>query len=216
VPSAARFSVVGALSDPGMCPALGSIGSTSPRKRSPARVEEDALERRRLLDADRRQSADLQRHGPWHGDDVVLGEGEPGGGPCGQRAVEESYVGHARPAQQPPGAGGGQIALPVVDDDRVAVVDAPAPRTRLQRLAGGQRMPALGRVGAAVRGELRVEVDVDGSGDVPAQVLVVTGGPAQLPPHVEDDGRAVGGEGGSELGGTDQDVHHAPVWQGPR
>ena len=38
VPSAARFSPVGAETAPGMCPARGSTGSTSPRYRSPARA----------------------------------------------------------------------------------------------------------------------------------------------------------------------------------
>ena len=74
-----------------------------------------------------------------------------------------------RPAQRPPGAGGGQAVAAVVDDDRMAGADAGAPQRRLKRGRVGQRVPAAGAGRAA---QLGVQVDEHGAGEVAGRYSV--------------------------------------------
>ena len=106
------------------------------------------------------------------------------GPPGGQAAVEQVNLAEAGVPQHPPQPGGGHVAAVVVRYDRVAVVDAPAARGRLELLQRRQRVPSAARVRRS--GEFGGEIHEDGAGNVLAQVVVVTVRIAQRPAHVEE------------------------------
>jgi len=158
---------------------------------------------------------------------LALLDREAGGGPRGQPAVEQPDVLDARPAQQPPRPGGGEPRAVVEDHDRPPLAQAPAARGRLQVGDVRQRVPPVG--GLTVAGELVLEVDEHGAGDVARAERGPSVGHRERPAHVEH----VDGGGGlvelrtqrrdvDEVAGTGvprgRDRHGCPSrgWQGAR
>ena len=141
VPSAARFSVNGRLSAPGMWPATGSSGSVSPRKRSGARASTSASARRaqarqHLRGAHRRRHApDRERRG--------RGRHAVGGRPDAPRASHfakppSSTATASMPSQRSihhkrDAIHAGSL---VVGDDLLALRRCPAGRTSRRRPSG--------------------------------------------------------------------------------
>ncbi len=134
-------------------------------------------------------------------------EGQAGGGPGGDAAVEDAHLGMAEVAEHPPGAGRGDVVALVVADHRAVGADALGAHRGGEGLGFGQGMApsAAGR-----RGQLGVEVDEDGGGDVPLAVggQAVAGGQPDGPAHVEHGGWAGGAERGVELGGGGERADH--------
>ncbi|KPC68360.1 hypothetical protein ADL26_19575, partial [Thermoactinomyces vulgaris] len=92
-------------------------------------------------------------------------EGESRAGPGFEAAFEDLHVLDARPAEGPPGAGGGHAVAVVVDEHMGVVVDSGASQDRLERFGFGERVAAAdGADGAA---DVAVEVEPDGAGQVP-------------------------------------------------
>ena len=127
-----------------MCPATGSIGSCSPRKRSGARA---SSRRCRVTSAAVTVSPSRGR-----GDEVALGRRlAPGAqraarlAPGGEAAVEDRDRVVAEVAQQPPEAGGAALAGLVVGDHAHARADPGAPGGGLEAVGRRQRMPAAAR-----------------------------------------------------------------------
>ena len=91
----------------------------------------------------------------------------------------------------------------VVRDDDLAVAEPPPPGRGLQRVARRERMPPVARV-AAPLGELAVEVDVDGTGQVPVEVRGPAFGLVEPPAHVEQSDVAAVIQQRGQLGRRDQ------------
>src|SRR6185369_15941638 len=92
--------------------------------------------------------------------------------PCGQAAVEDAHIGHARGLEHPPRAcRPGPIPV-VVHDDRDAVAHTPSPRRSLEATSRRQWMTPAAVDGMV--GQLVVERYVDRT----RQVAVLVGAPA--------------------------------------
>ncbi len=140
------------------------------------------------------------------------GQFVPGGAPGGQAAVEQVNGTEAGVAQHPPQPRGSHIAAVVVRHHGVAVVDAPAARGLLELLRRRQRMPSAARFRRS--GEFGGEVHEDGSGDVFAQIVVVTMGVTQRPANIEEHCAPAGFAGAVQLvlqGSCVDEGVHAPT-----
>ncbi len=201
VPSPSSSQAVGNESAPGMCPACGSTGSTSPRKRSAARASSSDPSHAAAASASIVGSSPSVEHDVARlGDDLA---GLQRARPRAQTAVEQPDVAQSRPSQQPPRAGRGHAADGVVGDDRAARGHAPAACGGLQ--AGGERVAAV--LGAGRRRQLGLEVHVDRTRQVPREVAGVPVGLAERPAHVEQHRPPRAGELGREhLGGHEHVV----------
>ncbi len=105
-------------------------------------------------------------------------------GPRGEPAVQDPDVRVARPAQQPPGAGGGPALSPVVDHDRGVLAD---PRPAHHGAEGLRVREGVAAAAARRSGQLRVEVDEDGTGEVARLVVGAAVRTTQLPADVQED-----------------------------
>ena len=100
--------VLGTLAAPGMCPATGSTGSISPRKRSGARASTNAGQRPPRLSALSVGSPPAYRSSCRHRDiagcwcDRAGFEDAARSGPRRQPAVQNPHVGQARCLEHPP------------------------------------------------------------------------------------------------------------------
>ena len=99
-------------------------------------------------------------------------------------AVEYPDVGHSRCPQQPPGPGRGLSAPVVIDDDRVAGIQAPPAGTALQRLR--RRQGVTSPPGHRMIGQLGVEVDVHRAGDMAVAICRAAIGGGDGPTHIEE------------------------------
>ena len=176
-----------------------------------AGVEQRPVPARGTVGVDRRQAtrdqdhvARLRLHRPGL-------DRQPRRRPGRDAAVEQPHVAHTAPAQQPPHARRGHAAHRVVGHHRAVVAHAPASGRRLQLREVRQRMTA--RPGGRRRGELGVEVDVHRTGHMGREVVVVTVGPSERPPHVEQHGRLLARQQRRQPLGVHQDRvprHAAP------
>ena len=112
-PSASRLRAIGRLRAPGMCPATGSIGSVSPRKRSAARASSRTPVAASARGAGRRREPACRpgraaKSPAMRRRLVALCERPAGREPRGQAAVEHRHLRVAEVPQQPPGPGGRQ------------------------------------------------------------------------------------------------------------
>jgi hypothetical protein len=122
---------------------------------------------------------------------IGLADREVGRQPSLVPAVEDPHVLVPVVTQQPPGSGGGG-GVPVVVDHHRTVLAHPGRAHRL--LEGGrvgQRVPSAG---AGRPGQVTVQVDEDGAGQVTLPVNVQARRPAEAPAHVQQDGCGPAGE----------------------
>ncbi len=169
-----------------MCPATGSIGSTSPRYRFAARASTmtSPAPSATSLGADRRHRA--RPHGDRTGGRrrfVTLDHGQSGGAPGLESAVQHPDIAQPRPAQQPPRPGGRRRVGPVVDHHRRVIVDTDRTPEPLQVIGIGQRVPTPG---PGVPASCGVQVDEPCAGEVSGAVgLAIRTGqrPADVQQH---------------------------------
>ena len=192
---------MGRFTDPGMCPATGSSGSTSPRKRAPARASTSKPAPPAIAAASSTSTTGIPPGrtvtdpGTGVGSRSVVGRRRIRG-PCRVAAVEDLDLPDTGPAQQPPGPGRGEAGSAVVHHHGRVVVDARRPQRPLQVVRVGQRVPTAEARGC---GEFGIQVDEDGAGQVAGQVAVPIA-PGQRPADVEQHGPTVGGVGGQSVG----------------
>src|SRR5699024_1626892 len=106
--------------------------------------------------------------------------------PSAPASVQHPDVLVSHPAQHPPGACGRLTRHIVVDDDGSPCGDAPRAHGLLELLDRGQGVASAGRIRVRVIGELRIEGDVAGTGDVACgEVLPAVGG-GERPPDVQE------------------------------
>jgi hypothetical protein len=187
-PPSARLRPQKRLREPGMRPATGSIGSTSPRKRGAggaastpppapplgrARVEHDDLTADELRL--QRAGVDVQvrlrpqrvialreaRHG--------VRQRPPFGAPGGDAAVEHRHRPVANPAQHPPQTRSRCAAGCVVGDDLIAGAQSARAEPGGKGLGCGQRVAAVAPVGCC--GQVSIHVRVQRARDVRLGVL---------------------------------------------
>ena len=138
-PSLPRFSLNAAHCAPGICPAIGSMGSTSPRKRGWARASI------KVRPGWPRRFAGV-RH-PATGDDPAYrrrylaqpqarpGSGETRGMPGLEATIQDKHaITLAQPGQQPPGTGGVGTGAVVIQHHIGIGADAPGPQLPGERV----------------------------------------------------------------------------------
>ncbi|GAA1723881.1 hypothetical protein GCM10009680_76970 [Streptomyces yatensis] len=152
-----------------------------------------------------------QRQGPGPRDEVALGPGRFIGGqgaadrrPGGQTSVEHPDGRMSRPAQQPPRARR-RPPLSAVVRHYAPVLTYPGPAHRgRERGKIGQGVAA----GLSGRGrELGVEIDVDGTRQMPRLVCGAAGRPTELPAHIEQERRLLLRQLTHEIGCGDDGMH---------
>ena len=190
-PASSNRPCTGTLTAPGMCPATGSTGSTSPRNRCRCSDVDEHPGPGRLggLSCGHRGQVPARERQPGRFDiDWAAIEHPTGRGPCGDAAVEHAHV-QPGPPQQPPGPGCGPAARLVVDDDRARLFDAEGTQSRSQGLQVWQRVAPVAWV-ASMPGEHGFQVEEpcagqmsDGIPFAPSTVRF-----PQSPPHIEHGG----------------------------
>ena len=197
-PSAPRFADHGALTAPGMWPARGSIGSVSPRYRSPARASSSTALRRAHRRRPRRRAC-RRRARPasrWPADGSARSVTSPW--PASVQApmpAVEHRAGAvvAEMAVEPPETGRDAAARVVVGDDDVVVADAAGDRGASASFAGDRDGMAAGTL--AGRAQLAVRVEEDGARNVTGRVSLASRRAGQRPADVGDSKVRVGAVG---------------------
>ena len=111
--------------------------------------------------------------------------GRDGPAPGREPAVEDRG-GSVKGAEHPPQTCRDRPGRVVVDDDRRLVADAGAGHRVGEGLRRGKRVPSTAAIGPDRRGEVGVDVHIDGPGDVRFEEAALPG-PVGVPAHVGDD-----------------------------
>ena len=130
---------------PGMWPATGSIGSTSPRKRASARASTRSIDPRRSITSSTIETTRVNaaRIGNVVGAPCldVAAQRISCGLPGGEAAVQHGHGGVTEPAKQPPGPRCVGAVAGVVGDHLRVRIDPPATERFGQRARVRQRVP---------------------------------------------------------------------------
>jgi hypothetical protein len=185
-----------------------------------ARIEHDAGRRQdgHAVGVDDRHRAEVRGGVAAFGGGRALLERMPRRGPGPEPTVEHPHVAEPGVAQQPPRSRRGLVPEVVHDHRGVAVAQAPRAHGLGERRLRRQRVPPT--AGHRVVGEVVVEVDVDGAGDMPCQECRSSVGHGERPAHVEHDRAGVRPcgplvvEATGEVVGGDEDRHGRRGHQG--
>ncbi len=174
----ATFNANGRLTAPGTWPATGSSGSTSPRKRSPARAstsQPGACFRRALISSALRSGR--CRNGPVSRQRGHLVRPRrqrlPCGLPRGDTTIEHGHLAVPDQAQQPPQARSGHAAVAAVVDHHLRVrTDTPLAELRGEGIAVRQRMATM--ADARQIGQVTIQIGIHRTRDMTCQVMAAT------------------------------------------